>query len=212
MEKKSVYYIDKKLVIVIENVLSKEECDELIKLSEKNEDNYTVAKIDTRYKSQVVDTRIRNSDRWINDDFKLSKELFEKIKKYLPLHSPKDSRWILTCLNERLRFLRYKPGQKFLRHCDGNYVRPDASEKSFFTAQFYLNVVESGGETTFFSQYDGSNRVAPKPGSVLIFEQDNLVHEGSEVKAGLKYVIRTDVMYKRILDEEDDFAFRSGWM
>ena len=42
-------------------------------------------------------------------------------------------------------------------------------------------------------------KVQPCAGSVLMFSQD-LRHEGSLVKGGVKYVIRTEVMYKRAKD------------
>jgi hypothetical protein len=35
----------------------------------------------------------------------------------------------------------------------------------------------------------------PKSGSVLVFDHE-LLHEGALLKEGLKYAIRTDVMYR----------------
>jgi hypothetical protein len=57
---------------------------------------------------------------------------------------------------------------------------------------------EYGGATAFIK--DTYNRiyqdysVIPKVGRVLLFEH-NIEHEGSILKNGLKYCIRTDVMY-----------------
>ena len=99
-------------------------------------------------------------------------------------------------LNERLRFLRYEEGDYFKPHLDGAYTRPDQTEQSQITVQLYLNDGFEGGETTFFSPCM-KNKVAvvPKPGKVLIF-QHQLLHEGSVLKSGQKYSMRTDVMYK----------------
>lgn len=40
-----------------------------------------------------------------------------------------------------------------------------------------------------------SVRVFPKTGSLLIFQQRNLMHSGDDVFRGVKYTVRTDVMY-----------------
>ena len=39
--------------------------------------------------------------------------------------------------------------------------------------------------------------VSPKPGTALIFNHDTL-HEGLPVTKGVKYIIRTEVMYRRV--------------
>ena len=41
---------------------------------------------------------------------------------------------------------------------------------------------------------DGSVDVNPKTGSVLVFQHD-ILHCGSELLHGIKYTLRTDVMY-----------------
>jgi len=48
-----------------------------------------------------------------------------------------------------------------------------------------------GGETKF-----GDLSIRPKTGTLLIFTHD-LYHEGAEVTAGVKNVLRSDVMYVR---------------
>ena len=57
----------------------------------------------------------------------------------------------------------------------------------------------SGGETTFMRERSGREEAAlscqPCAGSVLIFTQ-NLLHEGSLLKKGLKYTLRTEAMYR----------------
>ena len=106
----------------------------------------------------------------------------------------------VSCLNERLSFLKYSTCEYFRAHEDGYYIRPDNSEMSFIKVQIYLNDLkeEDGGATTFIK--DIYNRiyqdysVIPKVGRVLLFEH-NIEHEGSILKNGVKYCIRTDVMY-----------------
>ena len=98
-------------------------------------------------------------------------------------------------MNERLRFLRYDPGERFAPHNDGCYVRPDKSELSFITVQLYLNEGFQGGSTTFLSWNEEDRlEVVPKIGRVLVFEH-RILHEGSPLVKGRKYAVRTDAMY-----------------
>jgi len=181
-----------KLAFVLYNVFSKEECDDLIELSEKG--GYEPALVNIGGGMQRLMTDVRNNDRFILDDEVRAQEYFERIKRYLPTNW---KGWEVVGLNERLRFLRYDPGQKFEPHMDGCYMRESgdrAGETSFITIQIYLNEGYQGGSTTFLR---GSKRFeyVPKTGSVLIF-QHRLLHEGSELVKGRKYTIRTDVMYR----------------
>lgn len=185
-----------KFAIILDNVFTKEECDSLIKLSEETPENYEIAKI-SYDDEQIIDTTCRNNQRWLDFDEKLAQTFFEKIKSYIPIEFEGNP---VSCLNERLSFLKYSAGEYFRAHEDGYYIRPDNSEMSFITVQIYLNDVkeEDGGATTFIK--DTYNRiyqdysVIPKVGRVLLFEHD-IEHEGSILKSGLKYCIRTDVMY-----------------
>ena len=61
-----------------------------------------------------------------------------------------------------------------------------------------------GGATTFHSN-DKRYRldVHPKAGRVLIFQQKGLLHSGEEVSAGVKYTMRSDLMYQ-YLEADDD--------
>ena len=185
-----------KFAIILDNVFTKQECDSLIKLSEEIPENYEIAKV-TYDDEQIIDTNYRNNKRWLYFDKKLAETFFEKIKSYIPAEFEGNQ---LSCLNERLSFLKYLPGEYFKPHEDGYYVRPDNSEMSYITVQIYLNDLdeEDGGETTFIEDvYNGIYKnysVIPKAGRVLLFEHD-IEHEGSILKNGLKYCIRTDVMY-----------------
>ena len=60
-----------------------------------------------------------------------------------------------------------------------------------------------GGATVFHSddmkrQYD----VLPKRGRVLVFQHRDLWHSGDDVVRGIKYTMRTDIMYKMEPKEE----------
>ena len=65
------------------------------------------------------------------------------------------------------------------------------------TVQLYLHDVptEFGGATKFFPGRAHSVQHQPTAGSVLLFTQD-LEHEGSLVREGIKYAVRTEAMYR----------------
>ena len=68
-----------------------------------------------------------------------------------------------------------------------------------------------GGATTFHSDLDTDKRmdIDPKAGRVLIFQQRNLLHSGDDVAAGIKYTMRSDLMYEfeGRKDGDDDVVF-----
>jgi hypothetical protein len=63
---------------------------------------------------------------------------------------------------------------------------------SLLTFMIYLNEGYEGGETRFESL-----SVAGKLGMALVFEH-GLLHESAEVTGGVKYVLRSDVMYGQL--------------
>ncbi len=63
-------------------------------------------------------------------------------------------------------------------------------EMSLLTFLMYLNDDFHGGETEFPWQ-----KIKPMRGSALIFPH-RLSHQGAPVISGVKYVLRTDVMYR----------------
>ena len=66
---------------------------------------------------------------------------------------------------------------------------------SFYSYLIYLSEDFEGGETTFFTEPEVA--IKPQIGWGLLF-QHSLIHEGSEVTAGVKYVARTDLMYRKV--------------
>ncbi|CAF1012035.1 unnamed protein product [Rotaria sordida] len=181
-----------KLAFILLNVLTQEECSDWIKLTEER--GYIPALVNIGVR-EVLMTDVRNHDRCIIDDVDMANILFERIKSYLPEIF---KNYKLVGLNERLRFLRYDPGQQFKGHMDGVYHRTDGSgEKSLITIQVYLNENYKGGETTFIHYSDPTKNFScqPRTGMVLVFEH-RLFHEGSMLKKGRKYTVRTDVMYR----------------
>ncbi|KAF3057023.1 hypothetical protein GL218_06094 [Daldinia childiae] len=137
--------------------------------------------------------------------------------------------WKLRGADERLSFLRYRPGNHFKPHCDALYS-PRGGEKSFLTCQIYLSDMPedkdgdgSGGETRFWPSHVGMGRkkksedredetgqqakeesfldVKPKMGRALVFQQRMLWHSGQEVKHGEKFTVRLDLMYEHYFEK-----------
>src|ERR1700710_1904511 len=91
--------------IILDNVFTKEECEELIAATEAI--GYSEALVG---KDQVRSEQQRNNWRCIVDDDLLADKIFQRVKDHVP------AEWLgfrLVGLNERLRFLKYKPGEYF---------------------------------------------------------------------------------------------------
>jgi prolyl 4-hydroxylase len=166
-------------ITTIEDFLTQEECQNYITLSENL--GYEIAKLDI---GKVV-AEVRNNDRAFYESPELAAQLFERAKPHL-LQEIGNS--ILVGFNELFRFYKYQQGHKFRKHLDGNFMRNE-TEASYFTFLIYLNEGYEGGETLF-----SAHKITPKTGMALVFPH-NLLHEGSEVLSGIKYVLRTDIMY-----------------
>ncbi len=131
----------------------------------------------------------RDQDRVIVDDSDTSSVLFQRLESHLPQRL---GAFRLVGLNERLRFYRYAAGQRFLAHMD-HWYRPSSRRITLHTVLVYFNDNFSGGETRFSEQLERT--VVPAPGLVAVF-QHKVRHEGCEVLSGVKYAMRTDVIYE----------------
>ena len=83
-----------------------------------------------------------------------------------------------------------------MEHINQSICKYLAGDLSRITIQMYLHDVpeDFGGATTFLGPKKEKS-CQPKCGSALLFTQ-NLFHEGSLVKKGIKYTMRTEVMYR----------------
>jgi hypothetical protein len=131
--------------VVLDNVLSQSECDELVHLAEMSvgahqegeqlEGNgWKPAMVNAGRNHEVLALNYRNSDRIIWDEKVMVKRLWDRVlqakevkdyitvldgKKYVPVIGPKaeieGERYVSTSqgINERMRFLKYGPGQFF---------------------------------------------------------------------------------------------------
>ncbi|MCJ1310015.1 hypothetical protein MMC25_003676 [Agyrium rufum] len=212
---------NKLYAIVLDNAFAKEECQTLVAAAEKQCDGkWEQALVNVGGGQQALYTDVRNNDRIIWDDRQVVGEIWNRIKDYVPEilvqkdipwvtgtgPAKREETWVMSRLNERMRFLRYGPKQYFQPHCDGMYETPDGKERSYYTLHLYLNESDPdgpngalvGGSTSFHSMnMNCESHVKPKVGRVLVFQQRGLLHSGEEVSTGLKLTMRTELMYKK---------------
>ncbi len=183
-------------VLVIPNFFTPDTCHEHISRAEKL--TFEEAGINSGSK-QVVVKDVRSNDRLFVDDVPLAESVYSRLAPFVPQPF---GLWETIGLNERWRYYRYEPGQEFRAHYDGSFVR-SGTEMSHLTFMIYLNDGFKGGETKFVPRdYTGSLHkaewvtVTPETGMAIIFVH-RILHEGAKVLKGTKYVLRTDVMFRR---------------
>jgi len=175
-------------IFLLNDFLSEAECKELVDRTEAI--GYSSAPVTTP-DGPVMMPDVRNNSRLMIEDRELADRLFQKARPLLPQKLP--GGWEIVGLNELLRYYRYEKGQQFAPHYDGAFAR-NKTEQSQLTFMVYLNEGFEGGETKF---YDGESLVVtPRCGSALVFVHRKL-HEGASIISGRKYVLRSDVMYRR---------------
>jgi predicted 2-oxoglutarate/Fe(II)-dependent dioxygenase YbiX len=146
----------------------------------------------------------RNNDRQVLDDPALAAGLLQRLRPHVPpTLQAHGEEWQLDSLNERLRLCRYGPGQAFHIHQDGVHHR-SAGLRSHLTFMVYLTDGGEfeGGDTLFYDRGPGTEpprvvgRLRPRAGSLIVFDHA-LWHAGEQVTAGVKHIIRSDVLYRR---------------
>lgn len=194
----------KKFAVIVHEVFTPEECHAMIQRAECQ--GFEAALVNTGGGTQHLMNDYRKSKRVIIDDPIAAEDIWQRVCRITRderlLRAPWCNREMHAVgLNERLRFLKYNPGDFFASHYDGSYMRSEEAgsrkgERSFITLQLYLNDGFEGGATRFLDPRDEilGVDVVPRAGSVLLFQHD-CCHEGSLLVKGVKYAIRTDVMF-----------------
>jgi predicted 2-oxoglutarate/Fe(II)-dependent dioxygenase YbiX len=178
--------LDENSVFVIHALLSPQECEGLIARSEAL--GYEAAAVGGELIPQL-----RNNGRAFLEDSALAADLWRRASPFVPARIDRAQ---ASGLHERFRFYRYETAEQFGLHMDGS-VRRGEAEESRLTFMVYLSAVEEGGATNFYRTGGGLQlAVLPSPGKALVFDHRRL-HEGAAVRRGRKYVLRTNVMYRR---------------
>ncbi|KAK4202364.1 hypothetical protein QBC40DRAFT_305200 [Triangularia verruculosa] len=195
---------------VIQNLLSPDECKAIIAAGE------TVGFLPDAPLREDGDVSIlAHNFYWVTD-----KPFHDALWSRVAPHVPASVNGRLARgLNRRFRVYRYVPGAEYRAHIDGAWppsdVLPDDTyvydaspadrkQSSLFTFLMYLNDEFEGGETTYFvpAAREGvlnAYPIRPVMGNVALFPHGDtrgaLLHEGTGVRKGAKYVIRTEVEY-----------------
>jgi len=209
---------------ILHNVLTPEECQQYIDLSE--EMGYApspLRNLDEVNSNQFTynkDTaQIRTSLRVLFDvPDHIGVILNDRVAPHLPQELECDGiQWRLSTksdlcggpINRRWRFNVYRKGDFFKPHFDAGYEFSD-NECTLLTFILYLNEGFEGGETIFYpgdkKMYWGKPepgieyKVVPKTGDLLVFFQkgkENPRHEGATQRSEgkFKYILRSDVGY-----------------
>jgi prolyl 4-hydroxylase len=182
--------------LIVNNFLTKERCQELITLSENA--GYDEADISYATGAQM-NKEYRDNSRCLIRDEELRLELEALILPHVPMKLPiiKPGGVIEQVeylkLSGNFRFYKYAESQKFKKHRDGNIAEEGGVSR--ITVLIYLNDVEKGGETNICDRMlDKPIVVKPEEGKLLLFNH-TLLHSGEELLEGIKYVLRTDLIY-----------------
>jgi hypothetical protein len=184
---------------MLHNLFSLSECEKLINAAE-TEGRFGY----TNYRKEY-----RGNLRLITNDQSLTDVMWNRIKPFVPSKVIiENDEWEPIGLNECWRLSKYHPGDKFGCHYDASFARSNI-EESIFTVNAYMNSEFKQGRTRFYDKLRNGNEIAAikgEAGSCLIFMQppgDKLAHDGEEVTGGLKYLFRSDVMYRRVDNSND---------
>lgn len=198
---------------LLKDVLTRKECLQMISAAEAIGFTPDVPIVGTASESISV---LAHNFFWMADD-QLLKHIFDRCRPHFPETSG-DGHGAVG-INSRWRVYRYVPGAIYRIHVDGQwpgsgldpvtgeylYDAYGGSRWSRLTFLVYLNDEFEGGGTTFFTPsadvgFMDARAVSPRAGSILCFPHGeaagSLLHEGSPVLKGAKYIIRADVLYE----------------
>ena len=171
-------------IIHIENFLTNDECDDIIKAGDPLLTDSNVVNVDTGFNEKMDSFRI-SKDCWFDHANPLVVNLHDKIEKEIGISKKRF---------EALTMLRYDIGGRYVPHWDyfedmiptyndivagvGNRVG---------TVIVYLNDVDEGGETEFLYY---PRRVKPQAGRVLLFPASfTHSHRGNPPLSNTKYIM-----------------------
>ena len=169
-------------VFTLVGLLTAAECEALIAEAEAR--GFKPAGVRTADGGQKSMAHVRNNERVVFESPQWVDTLWQRLR---AAELPALDNEIPAGLPRALRFYKYGPGQRFRMHKDGPWSEDGRSSK--LTLLVYLNDGFVGGDTAF-----RGFRVEPRVGDALLFVHDTW-HEGSAVEQGVKYALRSDVMY-----------------
>ncbi|MFC7421960.1 2OG-Fe(II) oxygenase [Iodobacter arcticus] len=182
--------VGKPIVAILDDLLSMEECDELVRLSKSKLKRSTIVDPQTGAE-EVIDDRSSFGTFFTVNENEFIARLDRRIADVM--HWPIEN-------GEGLQILNYKIGGEYKPHFDyfpvadqGSQVHLKNGGQRVSTLVMYLNNVDEGGETIF---PELGLAVAPKKGSAVYFEYCNsqsqtdplTLHGGNPVLKGEKWI------------------------
>eukprot|EP01124_Arcella_intermedia_P022985 TRINITY_DN3547_c0_g1_i1.p1 TRINITY_DN3547_c0_g1~~TRINITY_DN3547_c0_g1_i1.p1 ORF type:complete len:286 (+),score=69.08 TRINITY_DN3547_c0_g1_i1:127-984(+) len=174
--------------------------------------------------------KYRNNSRCVVLSPQISEHIWKRLKDFIsPIVVEKndnkqvgmgfklEGEWLPFGLNPCWRICKYTPGGHFGPHYDGAYWK-NTSERSLMTLNIYLNGDFEGGTTNFLSENQTLSltdnmfraspenilfKVTPQAGTALIFNH-MILHEGDVLQSNVKYIMRSDIMFRREVLEIDE--------
>ena len=186
------------------NFFTESECQAWIQLAEKNIGFEYVSHPASRFIAQRECGRIQSTN------WELSKIIFERmqmlqmmdqIHPFIGVTSSHSDYRPITC-NGNLRIYKYEKGMSFGKHIDGSDRIPEVSNgNTEITVLVYLTTLSSGATRFYPAKSSKKDKAGiaftPQAGAVLFHVHGDrcLEHEADPVQSGIKYVLRTDIVY-----------------
>lgn len=182
-------------IVVINKFFSSDLCNELIK-------SFNDLRLETTPLIKSKDYAARVNDRTLIEDDTASRSLWSYLHQIL-LQDDFDENVLQKTfskgigLNPQLRIYRYQKGHYFGKHYDESVKSLNGRTK--WTLLIYLTGDEEfvGGGTIFYLDSKTPLNVHPSKGMALLHKhgEDCLMHEAELVKSGVKWVLRSDVVF-----------------
>ncbi|QDZ23658.1 Fe2OG dioxygenase domain-containing protein [Chloropicon primus] len=183
-------------LVTVDNFLTPYECKQLRSIMEQVGLN----------PASKADLKPRKNEAYLNRESLACpcRVLYDKIYERMRPFAPELEGRECVGLTERLRYYIYRKGHRFDAHVDVSNKGPGPGEETEYTLLIYLNGTSmsdlEGGETIFWeTKKKELCRIAPEQGKLLLHAHGHrcLLHAGNLVTRGVKYMIRSDVMYRR---------------
>jgi len=189
------------------HVLTPVECEKFLEVTQR------VGYIEDAAVSLPRSVRHNYSLTWVVDE-RLHNIIWERCKPFMEDEENIFQNKKALGLNKRFRFYKYEQGDYFSLHTDGAWPGSAIRERKLITDNYgdrfskmtfllFLSDDFEGGETSFLVDRKNKKYVdvrTPK-GGVLCFPHGthplHALHASKEVRNGVKYIIRSDVLYEK---------------
>lgn len=183
-------------IFSVHRFLTPGECTNLIQLAE------SVGFEQTDQRETRESAHRRNGRLQVNSS-SLAEKLWSRCCNMFPEHEDAAP----VGLSDNFRFYKYNKGDRFGMHVDDSVLHGDLVSTRY-TLLLYLNGDElEGGATNFYTGKHSKKlklvvQVKPAEGLALAHQHfpSCLLHEGSAVTSGVKYLLRTDVLYRALVE------------